>query len=291
MVENIYVVDATMQTKECYPLTINKPNALITIFNKSLLEHLICNRCSGLDKVVIVVKEVHLSLFLALSLPTNCVLTTEISYLKDASYTADAYYPKDINDACFTLRHSWDLISCAERYAAQALDSDISKDAIIEQRVTIKGNVVIGKRTVLKSGTYIEGDIVIGDDCIIGPNCYIRGSASFGDRPRVANGVDLKSVIVGCDVNICHLSYLGDSVVDDDVNIGAGFICSNLRHDKQTITTKLLGNKLDTGRQKLGVVIGRGSRIGIRTSVYPGRRIWSYISTPPNSVVDKDIEC
>ena len=284
------IIDATTQNKGCYPLTINKPNALIVIFNVSLLEHLIYNRCQKYDDIVVVVPKEHELLFEVLATQLGCKITTDTSYLKSVDYTADGYYPKDADKPKFDIPYSWSLVSCAEQHSTDAINNVISKAATIEQGVTIKGRVSIGKGTTIKSGSYIEGDIVIGDDCTIGPNCYIRGNSSVGDRCRVGNSVELKSVIVGKDVNICHLSYLGDSIVDNDVNIGAGFISSNLRHDKQVIHTRLNGEKINTGLVKLGVVIGEGARIGVRTSTYPGRRIWCNTNILPSTIIDKDIE-
>ncbi len=66
---------------------------------------------------------------------------------------------------------------------------------------------------------------------------------------------------------------MGDSIIGNNVNIGAGSKVANLRHDHTNIRVMMKGKLIDSGRKKLGVVIGDGSRLGINTSIYPGRII------------------
>lgn len=281
------ILDARDAGLEAMPLTATKPKALLSIFNKTLIEHAVDNLCHG-ENVIILVEESYLHLFEKLPLLESCVISCDATLLTEDSTIVDGYYHHD--GSYFKILYSWDVVSCAERYGSEAFEAVIADGVIIEEGVTIKGCVAIAQGTTLRSGTYIDGDIIIGSGCQIGPNCYIRGCSSIGDNCRIGCSVELKSVIVGNDVNICHLSYLGDSVVGDDVNIGAGCITSNLRHDKGMITTKLQGVRLSTGRRKLGAVIGDGARLAIRTSIYPGRRIWSGIATIPGDIVVKDLE-
>jgi UDP-N-acetylglucosamine diphosphorylase / glucose-1-phosphate thymidylyltransferase / UDP-N-acetylgalactosamine diphosphorylase / glucosamine-1-phosphate N-acetyltransferase / galactosamine-1-phosphate N-acetyltransferase len=158
----------------------------------------------------------------------------------------------------------------------------------IEPRVTIHGAVQIGKGTIIKSGSYIEGPVSIGEDCKIGPNCYIRPYTTLGNKVKIGNAVEIKNCVVGDNTSIGHLSYVGDSVIGDNVNFGAGTIVANLRHDNGNV--KSMGNKklIDTGRRKLGTIIGDHVHTGIHTSIYPGRKLWPSTSTIPGEVVRKD---
>ena len=159
-----------------------------------------------------------------------------------------------------------------------------------EKGVTLKGKIQIGKNTVLKTGTYIEGPAVIGNNCNLGPNCYIRPHTSIADNCRIGASVEIKNCIVMENSNIGHLSYLGDSVVGKDSNIGAGFIVANLRHDGQEIKSMVNGKLMSTKRAKQGAIIGDGVKTGINTLVYPGRKIWPWKTTLPGEIVKKDVE-
>jgi bifunctional UDP-N-acetylglucosamine pyrophosphorylase/glucosamine-1-phosphate N-acetyltransferase len=84
---------------------------------------------------------------------------------------------------------------------------------------------------------------------------------------------------------IGHLSYVGDSVIGERCNFGAGTICSNLRHDKGNIKSYIKGQKTDSGRRKLGVIMGDGVMTGINTTIYPGTVIESGYWGQPAAII------
>jgi bifunctional UDP-N-acetylglucosamine pyrophosphorylase/glucosamine-1-phosphate N-acetyltransferase len=77
-------------------------------------------------------------------------------------------------------------------------------------------------------------------------------------------------------------------VIGENVNIGAGTIVANLKHSDANVESKVNGKILDTGRRKLGTIIGDGAKIGIGTRIYPGRKIWPNVFTMPSENVKKD---
>ncbi len=156
----------------------------------------------------------------------------------------------------------------------------------IEKNVTIKGEVHIGKLTVVKSGTYIEGPAFIGDNCTIGPNAYIRANTTIGNNVRFRGEVVNSVIMDGTTAK--HVCYIGHSVIGENVNIAAGTITADFRHDGGNHFTIIKGKKIDTGLRKLGAFIGDNVKTGINTSIYPGRKIWPGLSTLPGEVVDKD---
>ena len=182
---------------------------------------------------------------------------------------------------------AWDLIKHQEFLMQDMTESDIQGE--VENGVIIKGAVKIGKNTVLKSGAYIEGPVVIGENCTIGPNCFIRNFTSIGDNCRVGQAVEIKNSVIMQNTNICHMAYIGDSVVGQDCNIGAGTITANFRHDGELVKSKIKNNLVSTQRNKMGAIFSDGVHTGIHTSVYPGRKIWPNMHTLPGQVVDKDI--
>jgi len=145
----------------------------------------------------------------------------------------------------------------------------------VEPGATLKGRVSVGKDTKIMAGAYIEGPVIIGDNCKIGPNCYIRPYTCIGDDVRVGNAVEVKNSAIFDGTKIGHLSYVGDSVIGRCCNFGAGTICSNLRHDKATVKSFIKGDRVDSGRRKLGAIIGDAVNTGIHTTIYTGTVIES----------------
>ncbi|PIZ51038.1 glucose-1-phosphate thymidylyltransferase [Candidatus Woesearchaeota archaeon CG_4_10_14_0_2_um_filter_57_5] len=188
------------------------------------------------------------------------------------------------------LAYPWDLL-VANRAVMGAMVEDltISPEAEIENGATIKGPVAIGKGTRVLAGSYIEGPVMIGEDCLIGPNCYLRPWTCIGDDCHIGQAVELKSTLVFDQTNIAHLSYVGDSIIGEGVNLGAGTIVANLRHDGGTVKSMVRGKLVDTGLRKFGAVIGDNAKVGIHTSILPGRKLWPQTHTRPAQVVERDI--
>jgi bifunctional UDP-N-acetylglucosamine pyrophosphorylase/glucosamine-1-phosphate N-acetyltransferase len=151
----------------------------------------------------------------------------------------------------------------------------------VEPGATLKGRVSVGKNTLIMAGAYIEGPVIIGEDCKIGPNCYIRPATCVGNNVRIGNAVEIKNSAIMDATKIGHLSYLGDSVIGSGCNFGAGTICSNLRHDKAKIKSYIKGQRIDSGRRKLGAIMGDDVKMGIHTTIYPGTVVESGFMGPP----------
>ena len=74
-----------------------------------------------------------------------------------------------------------------------------------------------------------------------------------------------------------------------NVNLGSGTTTANLRHDNANVKSFVKDKLVDTGRRKLGTIIGDNVHTGIFTQIYPGRKIWPNKTTLPNEVVRKDL--
>lgn len=187
----------------------------------------------------------------------------------------------------FLINHSRDLLRANEQYVGDLRESRI--DGEVHPFAVIEGMVEIGEGTRLLPGVFIEGNVVIGKNCKIGPNCYLRGNTSIGDSCHVGNAVEIKNSILLSNTNVGHLSYVGDSILGERVNFGAGTTVSNLRHDGANHRTLVDGKLVDTGRRKFGTICGDGVHTGIHTSIYPGRKLFPNTSTLPCEVVRDDL--
>lgn len=165
---------------------------------------------------------------------------------------------------------AWHLLDANQERLAH-IKSSIH--GIIEDNVTLKGDVIIGQDTLVRSGSYIEGPVIIGDNCIIGPNCYIRPSTAIGDHCHVGNACEIKNSIIMNNSNVPHHNYVGDSIIGYNCNLGAGTKIANLRLDKKNISVVLNGKKIDTKRKKFGAVIGDNVQTGINTTINVGTLI------------------
>lgn len=164
----------------------------------------------------------------------------------------------------------WELIEVNEELIGK-LKTEIK--GTVEAGAVIHGEVFLDEGSVIKAGVYIEGNVYIGKNCYIGPNSYIRGNTYFGDNVHVGNAVEIKNSIIMENTNVSHLSYVGDSVIGSNCNIAAGTNIANLRFDNATIKTKIKNQKIDSGRRKLGAIIGDSVKTGINSSFSPGVKV------------------
>jgi len=200
--------------------------------------------------------------------------------------TTDEIFAAD--ESSYRLIYPWDLLRVNEELVG-ALSADAIEGSLSECAVIV-GTLALGTGSRVLPGVYVEGNVIIGRDCKVGPNCYIRGGTSIGDGCHLGQAVEVKNSIVMAHTSIGHLSYCGDSIVGEGVNLGAGTITANLRHDGDNNRSAVDGTLVDTGRRKLGAIIGDHVHTGIHTSIYPGRKIWPGLWTRPGAIVRSDID-
>ena len=192
---------------------------------------------------------------------------------------------ENVKGRWLSVGYPWDLIE-----ANNVLVSEIKNDikGKVEKNVIVKGKLKAGKGTEILSGTYIKGNVIIGENCLIGPNCYLRGNTSIGDGCHIGQAVEIKNSVIMDNAKVPHLSYIGDSVIGENSNLGAGTITANLKHDNKNVRSVVKGKIVDTGRRKFGTIIADDVHTGINTTIYPGRKIWPGVSTLPGEIIDKD---
>jgi len=128
--------------------------------------------------------------------------------------------------------YPWDLLDAN----AALLESVVpAMEGTVEEGVTLKGNVSVGRGSTIRSGTYIVGPGVIGEDCVVGPHAYIRGATAIGDRCHIGHATEIKNSVIMQETKLPHFNYLGDSIVGSGCNFGAGTKVANLRHDHATV--------------------------------------------------------
>lgn len=130
----------------------------------------------------------------------------------------------------------------------------IHKTATIEDGATIKPPVIIGPRAFIASNAYLRGGVFLDEGSIVGPSCELKTTFMF------RNSI------------IAHLSFVGDSIIGENVNIEAGAIIANYRNELKRKRLQILyeGNMIDTGVDKFGALVADGVRIGANAVIAPG---------------------
>ncbi|MCK4933582.1 glucose-1-phosphate thymidylyltransferase, partial [Candidatus Bathyarchaeota archaeon] len=88
---------------------------------------------------------------------------------------------------------------------------------------------------------------------------------------------------------IGHLSYVGDSIIGENCNFGAGTIIANYRFDGKSVKVKIKNKILDSGRKKFGVILGDDVKTGINTLFMPGVKVANNCWIGPNVVISRDV--
>ena len=130
--------------------------------------------------------------------------------------------------------------------------------------------MVVREGARVRTGAYVQGPVIIDEGADVGPNCYLRGSTYIGRNCRVGNAVEVKNTLLMDGSNIPHHNYVGDSVIMEDVNLGAGTKVANLRLDGGNVTSTSKGQRVNTGLRKLGAIIGPGVKTGINAVIDVG---------------------
>lgn len=159
------------------------------------------------------------------------------------------------------------------------LEKHKGKNVRIKSNVVIEGPVYIEDNVQIFENTKIVGPCYIGKNTIIGNNCIIRDS-HIGADSVIGFNCDITRSYLG-DNCWLHMNYVGDSVLEGNVSMGGGAKLANLRLDD--------GEIMGTGRTKLGVMIGRGVRIGVNASIMPGVKIGANSFIGSGVILDKDI--
>lgn len=186
------------------------------------------------------------------------------------------------------VEYPWDALTAAQFVMDRLMKegSHISKTAEIDGR--IEGPVWISDGVKIRPGAVIKGPVYIGENTFIGDNSLIRDYTAIGSNVVIGFGVEIKnSVILGSSF-INRLSFIGDSVIANNVYIGAGTHIINWMQGKP-IYALVNGDKVNTGRTKLGAIIGDQTTLEVNCSIMPGRKIGNQVWVGPGVVIDKDI--
>jgi bifunctional UDP-N-acetylglucosamine pyrophosphorylase/glucosamine-1-phosphate N-acetyltransferase len=186
------------------------------------------------------------------------------------------------------LKYPWHLFGVQKVLMDKFLKPQVAKTAQIAKNVTIQGNVYIGENTKIFEGAVIKGPCYIGDDCIVGNNVLIRDYCDLERKTMIGALAEVTRSIFQEDAHT-HSGFFGDSIFSKGCRVGAGTITANVRIDRGEIQAVVKGEKVGTGTDSLGVIMGEGSKMGINCSLMPGKLIGQNCLIGPSSVVFENV--
>ena len=144
-------------------------------------------------------------------------------------------------------------------------------EALPEEKFERRGeNVWVAKSAKVFDSAYIAGPAIIDEGAEIRHCAFIRGSAIVGKNAVVGNSTELKNVVLFDGVQVPHYNYVGDSVLGYKAHMGAGAITSNVKSDKKLVVIKCGEQRLETGRKKVGAMLGDHVEVGCGSVLNPG---------------------
>jgi len=156
--------------------------------------------------------------------------------------------------------------------------------AVIMAGAVLTGNrVSIGRGALIECGAMIKSPAVIGDCSEVRQGAYLRGYVLTGRRCILGHTTEIKHSIFLNDAKAGHFAYLGDSILGNNANLGAGTKFANLRFLPGHVTFIYKGEKIDTGRRKFGAILGDGAQTGCNSVTSPGTLLGKRTMLLPNA--------
>ncbi len=191
-----------------------------------------------------------------------------------------------------SVTYPWDLLF-ANQFVLRRLFSNkgsfIHESVIVSSLAKIQGTVYISENVVIRPGAHIIGPVYIGANSYIGSNTLIRTNSSIGKNVCVGFGVEVKNSVLLDGCHIGRLSYIGDSIIGQNVQFGAGTQTQNVQPNHLPIQMEILGQKFTLPVEKFGVMLGDKAVLGINISINPGIRIGENCTISPSTYINQDI--
>lgn len=203
-------------------------------------------------------------------------LTDIIKWANSQNLKVNAYTLKN-NEEIFGINSKTHLAEATKILNQRIINKHLENGVTIidPSNTWISPETEIGADTVIYPSCYINGKNKIGKNCKIGPFAHLRGDVILEDNVKIGNFVELKKATVKSHTNICHLSYVGDAIVGENVNVGAGTITAN--YDSRT-------------KKKSQTIIEDNVSIGSNAVIVAPVKLGKKAMVGAGSVITKDVE-
>ncbi|HLG20446.1 MAG TPA: hypothetical protein VI895_11610 [Bdellovibrionota bacterium] len=229
------------------------------------------------------------------------------------TFTPDRFF--DLGDVWFSklfdgLPYPWEILQKdrKETWIRGNLRATVDKiernGNIVTRTVSIKvsggeavvqaGAYIVGDEIELRSGVEIEagawvkGPTILGEGTIVRHGAYIRGGVITGRRAIIGHASEVKSSILLNEAKAPHFAYVGDAILGNGVNLGAGTKVSNLKITNDEIIVRLPEKEIRTSLRKFGAIVGDETETGCNSVLNPGVLLGKKCLVYPGTVVRKN---
>ena len=218
-------------------------------------------------------------------------LTDIIKWGNEQNLSVNAYTLKD-NEEIYGINSKSNLAEATKLLNRKIVNKHLANGVqIIDPATTwISPETEIEADTIIYPSTYIEGKNKIGKHCKIGPFAHLRGGVVLEDYVKVGNFVEVKKTTIKSHTNACHLTYLGDSEIGSNVNIGAGTITANYNPLTKVKSKTIIGDNVKIGSNSVlvaPVTIEEGANVGALSVITKNISAWALaITRAPMRVIE-----
>ena len=218
-------------------------------------------------------------------------LTDIIKWGNEQNLSVNAYTLKD-NEEIYGINSKSNLAEATKFLNRKIVNKHLANGVqIIDPATTwISPETEIEADTIIYPSTYIEGKNKIGKHCKIGPFAHLRGDVVLEDYVKIGNFVEVKKTTIKSHTNACHLTYLGDSEIGSNVNIGAGTITANYNPLTKVKSKTIIGDNVKIGSNSVlvaPVTIEEGANVGALSVITKNITAWALaITRAPMRVVE-----
>ncbi len=167
------------------------------------------------------------------------------------------------------VEYVWDVLKLLSEYLDQIIMPEI-QGQVMEGAYLSGDKIFIGPGSVIEPGALIKSPTYIGANTQVRQGAYIRGNALVGDNCVVGHTTELKNAIFLNRAQAGHFAYIGDSILGNQVNLGAGTKLANVKLDHANVVVKVAEQTYDTGLRKLGAILGDRVQTGCNSVTNPG---------------------
>lgn len=210
-------------------------------------------------------------------------LTDIIQWANAQSLKVGAYILKN-NDEIFGINSKVHLAEASRILNMRVLNKHLENGVQIVDPATtwISPETEILPDTIIYPSCYISGKNKIGKHCKIGPFAHLRGDVVLEDFVKVGNFVEVKKTTIKSHTNACHLSYLGDSEIGSNVNIGAGTITANYNPLTKVKSKTIISDNVKIGSNSVlvaPITIEEGTNVGALSVITKNLPAWALAIT------------
>jgi NDP-sugar pyrophosphorylase family protein len=151
------------------------------------------------------------------------------------------------------------------------------------------GPLSLGKGVLIESGAFVKSPVILGDCTEVRQGAYLRGYCLAGKRCVIGHVTEVKHSIFLDDAKAGHFAYLGDSILGNQVNLGAGTKLANLRFTGGDVPVRTKEGLVSTGLRKFGAILGDHVQTGCNSVTNPGALLGKKSTAPSGYHADSSL--